>query len=226
MWDMRIGSLKEMCPLFTAFDRLNYRKIIPQHISDIHRMPEHIKRYLCLGGFVCCLNANSFSAVGFDEAHEMCINKDIKATIVRPSKEYFNRVMYYFPVRAEVCKNLKSQVNPTTQTPCLGIIDNSPHRKKCEHNVSCMKDTLVESQVFDILPEPKGLQAIGGVFATPEQERNMMSFRDIGKDSVRAYMEHFIVGSCSAKVPVRLKRLQTFSSRKKVEKKTKLSRKL
>ena len=72
MWDMRMGSLKEMCPLFTAFDRLNYRKIIPQHFSDIHRMPEHIKRYLCLGGFVCCLNANSFSAVGFDEA-EMCI---------------------------------------------------------------------------------------------------------------------------------------------------------
>ena len=217
MWDMRIGSLKEMCPLFTEFDRLNYRKIIPQHISDIHRMPEHIKRYLCLGGFVCCLNANSFSAVG---AHEMCINKNIKATIVRSSKEYLNRVMYYFPVRAEVCKNLKSQVNPTTsQTLCLGIIDNSPHRKKCEHNVSCMKDTLVESHVFDILPEPKGLQAIGGVFATPEQERDMMSFRDIGKDSVRAYVEHFIVGSCSAKVPVRLKRLQTFSSRKKVEKK-------
>ena len=51
---------------------------------------------------------------------------------------------------------------------------------------------------------PKGLQAIGGVFATPEQERDMMSFRDIGKDSVRAYVEHFIVGSCSAKVPVRL----------------------
>ena len=38
-------------------------------------------------------------------------------------------------------------------------------------------------------------------------------------------MEHFIVGSCSAKVPVRLKGLQTFSSRKKVEKKTKLREK-
>ena len=38
-------------------------------------------------------------------------------------------------------------------------------------------------------------------------------------------MEYFIIGSCSAKVPVRLKRLQTFSSKKKVEKKTKLREK-
>jgi hypothetical protein len=34
LWDMRMGSLKEMCPLFAAFDRLNYHKIIPQHIAD------------------------------------------------------------------------------------------------------------------------------------------------------------------------------------------------
>ena len=40
------------------------------------------------------------SAVGFDEAHEMCINKDIKATIVRPSKESLNRVMYYFSCKS------------------------------------------------------------------------------------------------------------------------------
>ena len=39
MWDMRMGSLKEMCPLFAAFDRLNYRTIIPQHIADVLSMP-------------------------------------------------------------------------------------------------------------------------------------------------------------------------------------------
>ena len=107
MWDMRMGSLKEMCPLFAAIDRLNYRKIIPQHIADVLSMPAYIQDFLQSGGFVCNLKANRFSAVGFDEAHEMCINKDIKATVVRPSKEYLDKIMYYYPVRAKVCKNQK-----------------------------------------------------------------------------------------------------------------------
>ena len=64
-----------MCPLFAAFDRINYRKITPQHISDVQKMPEYIKQHLCLGGFMCKLNSKKFSAVGFDGAHEICNRK-------------------------------------------------------------------------------------------------------------------------------------------------------
>ena len=32
------------------------------------------------------------------------INKDIKTTIVSPSKEYLDRLMYYYPIRAKLCK--------------------------------------------------------------------------------------------------------------------------
>ena len=104
-----------MCPLFAAFDRVNYRNIIPQHISDLQKMPEYIKQHLCLGGFVCSLNGKNFSVVGVDEAHEMCIN----------------RIMNYFPVRSQVCTNLKNQVNPSTPScSLLGIINSSPHGKK------------------------------------------------------------------------------------------------
>ena len=32
LWKLRTGSIKMMVPLFTAFDRPHYRKIIPQHL--------------------------------------------------------------------------------------------------------------------------------------------------------------------------------------------------
>ena len=43
-------------------------------------------------------------SVALDEAHEMLINKDLKTTIIRPTKEYLDRVLYYFPVRSQVLK--------------------------------------------------------------------------------------------------------------------------
>ena len=53
-------------------------------------MPERIKN--CLG-FVCHIRGTKMCAVALDEAHEMLINKDIKTTVVRPSKNYLNKLM-------------------------------------------------------------------------------------------------------------------------------------
>ena len=41
-WSLRMASLKEMCPLLTAFDKLNYLKILPQHFSEVFCLPESI----------------------------------------------------------------------------------------------------------------------------------------------------------------------------------------
>ena len=35
-WKLRTASIKMMAPLFTAFDRPHYRKILPQHLRDLH----------------------------------------------------------------------------------------------------------------------------------------------------------------------------------------------
>ena len=54
-------------------------------------------------------------SVALDEAHEMLVNKDLKTRIVRPSKEYLDRMLYHYPVRSmvlNVVKNTLIQVTP------------------------------------------------------------------------------------------------------------------
>ena len=91
--------------------------------------------------------------------------------------------------------------------------------------MSCMSAKIRDSQVLELSLANAHLRTIGGVWATPEQEHDLLCFREIGKESIRMYVEYFIVGTCSTKVPLRLKRLQTFASRKKSDKKIKLREK-
>lgn len=147
MWELRMASLKEMCPLFTAFDRFNYLKILPKHFAEVMCMPENIRHCLVKGGFVCNIRGTKMRVVALDEAHEMLINKDIKASVVRPSKEYLNRIMYYYPVRCKVCKQLKEQLSlPNLQERVVSIFDSTPHAARCEENVVSILSKLCESR--------------------------------------------------------------------------------
>ena len=101
--------------VFTAFDRLNYMKILPQHFAEVSSLPDVVKDCFSKGGFVCNIRGTKMHAVALDEAHEMLVNKDIKTYVVRPSKEYLNKIMYYYPVRSMVCKQLKDQLS----LPCV-----------------------------------------------------------------------------------------------------------
>ena len=39
----------------------------------------------------------------------MLVNKDLKTTVVRLTKEYMDRIIHYYPVRAQALKTLKKQ---------------------------------------------------------------------------------------------------------------------
>ena len=98
-WKLRTGAIKSMAANFTAYDHQTYQELISNHIKDVLRMPPKLLDYFEKGGFTVSLSGNRYHSVGIDEAHEMLINKHTKESIVRPSKEYIDRMAKYIPHR-------------------------------------------------------------------------------------------------------------------------------
>ena len=40
-WDLRVGSIKQLAAIFSAYDRPMYQKLIPRHVHDLCTLPEH-----------------------------------------------------------------------------------------------------------------------------------------------------------------------------------------
>lgn len=90
-WKLRVSALKMMVPVFTAFDRTTYKQLLPHHLADIQTFPVCVLQSLQRGAFTVNILGRKGHAVALDEAHEMCINKDMKTAVVRPSKAYLQK---------------------------------------------------------------------------------------------------------------------------------------
>lgn len=92
-WQLRMSALKLMAPLFSAYDRSCYRKIIPHHFAELQTFPEHVMQSLKSGGFTVSIHGHSGQCIAFDEAHEMLINKDMKAALTKTSSSYLQKMV-------------------------------------------------------------------------------------------------------------------------------------
>lgn len=223
-WDLRMYAIKQIGPLFAAFDRPHYQKLIPCHLHEVFSMPEEVISCFENGSFVCNVTGSSVHSVALDEGHEMLVNKDLKTTIIRPTKEYVDRVVHYFPVRAQAMKALKSQVfldglvKPTSKT-C--IFDTSPHAARVEENVKSMISKIQSTKLLSV-GQVQCLQSFSAQVAKPEQERDLLSFYQSGVEHFKNRIEYFVLRIPSAKVPQRQLSLLTYSSPKTAKRKIKL----
>ena len=222
-WDLRVSSLKLMAPLFCAYDRTTYQRLIPNHLAAIQTFPPKIIECFRKGGFAINLKGGNGHYVGLDEAHEMCINKDMKEAVVRPTKTYLQKTSLFLRHRIDIHKALMKQLfqRPTeTEDTKTTVYDNSSEVKKREENISAMISAIEECHLFPSeLCENRGLvNAFSGKKSNNEQTYDLLNFRKIGNDDLIQFIKHRILRQPSTSAPVRRHKLLTMAPQTKVSK--------
>ena len=226
-WDLRVWSLKSMAPLFSAYDRPCYQKLVPNHIQDIQRFPDSILKCFQAGGFTVKLKAGLGHAVALDEAHECCINRDMKMAVVRPTQAYLRKTTFFFSYRIKAQKQLASQLFPASETSSSPqqptIMDGTATTKHYEENIEKM--SLLLSQ-YALLPSSvesnRGIvNVFTGTKATPEQTHDLINARNLGEQGYINYVSHYLLQLPSVtEAPIRRKRLLSMAPIKATKRRT------
>ena len=217
-WELRLASIKLMAPVFTAFDHQTYRKLIAQHVADIHSFPDEVLSTFRQGGFVASLTGRSWHSVALDEAHEMKINKECKTSIVHPSRDYINRVAGYIPYRAKCMENFRHQLFPVeTNATSLAtsILSTDAQTKKSAANIEAQIQLMLSTGFLpNLCTNHELVNQFVMKYPTPEQQHDLLHFRNIGQDEFERHVSYYILKEASVHPPMRKKRLQTLSQRK------------
>ena len=212
-WKLCLSSLKMMAPLFTAFDRDFYERIIPYHLADIELFPPEVLQCLKNGGFTVSITGQRWCAVALDEAHEMCINKDLKAAVTRPTKSYLQKTTLFFNYRIKAYKNIIHELFPDReikQSTSNTIIDSTPQTCQSEENIKQMCSLIRDKNLLITTTNRGILNVFSGQKATPEQEADMLNFRCIGKQAYFDYVTYHILHQpSSVKATLRRHKLLT-----------------
>ena len=147
-WSLRVASLKQV---FSALIGDYYASIIPHHLAEIQCYPSITLHCLKKGGFTVNLTGQRWRAVTLDEVHEMCINKDFKTAVVRPTEAYLQKTSLFFNHHIKVYKNIIQQLFPQRSVghACSSeLLDSSPQAIKYEENITLMCNLIANKASF------------------------------------------------------------------------------
>ena len=159
-WHLRMVSIKNMAPIFTAFDHSISQKLISNHISDLLHLPKSILTMLQQGVFVVSITGREWHSVAIDEAHEMLINKQCKTSIVKPSFDYVNRIATYLTYRTRVLQCFKHQLfrkSKETVNKLQTMYSSTHNDKMFEINVKAILDAVVRVSMLNAEGTNRGL---------------------------------------------------------------------
>jgi len=147
-----------MAPLFAAFDREFYARILPHHLAEIQHYPSTILNCLQRGVFTVKLTQQHWRAVALDEAH---VNKELKTAIAHPTKPYLQKTTLLLNTRIKLHKDLIQQLFPECfkhqREPNNNILDNSPQAHKYEQNFKQLCSVVSENKLFSAQPVSRDL---------------------------------------------------------------------
>ena len=150
-WQLRMASIKCMAPIFTAFDRNLYSKLIPYHLASLQQFPKDLLNALETGAFTVSLTGKQWKSVAIDEAHEMCVNRDLKEAIVCPTEKYLQKTTLFFNYRIKSYKNVMKQIFlEHDEEHKVFIVDTSRQSVKEEGNIAKMIDLITTADFFPL----------------------------------------------------------------------------
>ncbi|XP_022111561.1 uncharacterized protein LOC110990766 [Acanthaster planci] len=222
-WQMRLCALKRMAPLFFAFDRQNYSKLIPIHLSQMYGLPSYIAKHFENGGFVSSIRGANFSSVGFDEAHEMLINKDCKIALSRGLPTNMEKMAGTLEFQGQLINSFHNQL-------ALSVLahpfqrDMSPSVIASElKNVKVYFSKVSASSIFNADQSPTLHSVFDHTPANKVQQKALLGFRDIGTVALHNYVRSCILKDPSVNKPViRRHQLRTFAKEKVTKRKINL----
>ncbi len=97
------------------------------------------------------INGGIRHAVALDEVHEMCVNKDLKMAITRPTQSYLQKTSLFMRHRISCHKSLLSELFPKLNMDgqlLFHVFTNKPAVKQREENIQKMKKEINKVDFF------------------------------------------------------------------------------
>ncbi len=146
----------------------------------------------------------------------MLINKACKTSVVHPSKDYISRIASYLPYRTKCIENLRKEIFPEESTAVdsvpTSLLTTRSSDKKTSSNIQAQIALIKSTKLLEPTSTNRGLiNPFSNRIASPEQEHDLLQFRQIGTTE---YIAYYILKQASIHAPDRKKRLVTFSDRK------------
>ena len=220
-WTMRMAAVKTIAKLFHAFDRYNYAKWLPVHLSHMFALPSYILNHFKSGGFACSLKGTNLASIGLDETHETTINKDVKAVIQRNTPKHIDVMVSTLRFEARMLSNLFEQVSLKRKNRLHR--DFSPSVILNEQNlVSAYCSKLESSTIFSEIGKSYLHKAFSEVQAEKAVEDDLTTYFVEGEKLYINYVNACILQKDTAERTVlRRRQLRTFATKKVTKTKVK-----
>ena len=213
IWNLRMASLKLLLPLFHAFDRPNYSRMLPLHSYHMNTLPSYVLDHFKNGGFCVSESGLEGNQLMLDEYHEMLINKDTKnvARSLTPGRTMkFESVCRFLPYRASVLSNFKNEI-------CRGQTDEDQQKgyyksviDKELGNINLYIKKFSQAEIWEVETLKPLFEAAPADGHEAAREHDMLNYKEIGKVTAEHYIKSHILEDPSVKPPQRQKKLRTF----------------
>ena len=107
---LRNACLPKLAEIFFAYNHGNYQTLVCEHILDLHRLPENVKREFSMGRWTMSITGNKFENVALDEGHEGVINKRLKMLTSRASEYRTVTLSNFMAYLDKFIENLRKQI--------------------------------------------------------------------------------------------------------------------